>query len=537
MVTPIPQGLQVPPLTNLSQIGTTVGTSLLGGGAKNQPPDQTLGGVIPTATSPTVDPYGIKSVNAQSMLNAANLLANVTPSPAAPATGPISADQYRSTGVGGAGRGGQIVARTGPNGEPQFSNLPADQQAAQGLGQISVNPAQGAGTPQPNASLSSLGSAGNLGDGIGTFSQAPPGDAALSADRFARANELRQGYANQDRLSQALGAQFSADHTNVVHDSSKQLTDGQRQSDLGLQQTRAAADGKVSLSQAMLGSSIQNRAGEQQLKQTSSLNDLRATASLPGATADQQNKYLAAADPKAYLQAQQKAPLNALEIQGKQLENQQKAQSIVQTTNSQQQEQQDRAKGQAGQIATIDQAITSVDSLLGTKIDPKNPNGPRLDEDPGLTKSLGPIDGLIPSAPGTQGADFKARLDTLKAQTFLPQVALLKGAGALSDAEGKKLSDSVGALSTSMSEGAFRKSLSDIRTSFAAARERAATGLVAGSGGFAAPGAQPTAPVRAPTGAAAAVLAPVQISTNAAYLALPSGAQYIDPQGNHRSKP
>lgn len=400
-----------------------------------------------------------------------------------------------------------------------------------------MNPSQGGGTPQPNASLASLGSAGNLGDGVGTFSQAQPGDAALSADRFARANELRQGYANQDRLSQALGAQFAADHTNVVHDSSKQLTEGQRQSDQSLQQTRGDADARVSLSQAALGSSIQNRVGEQQLKQTSSLNDLRAAASLPGATLDTQNKFLAAADPKAYLEAQQKAPLNALQIQGKQLENQQKAQSIVTTANTQQQEQQDKAKAQAGQLSTIDQAITSVDSLLGTKLDPKNPNGPRLDEDPGLTKSLGPIDGLIPNAPGTQGADFKARLDTLKAQTFLPQVALLKGAGALSDAEGKKLSDSVGALSTSMSEGAFRKSLADIRASFTSARARAATGLVAGSGGFAAPGAQAAPAIRAPAGAAAAVLAPVQVSTEAAYQALPSGAQYIDPQGNHRSKP
>jgi hypothetical protein len=231
-----------------------------------------------------------------------------------------------------------------------------------------------------------------------------------------------------------------------------------------------------------------------------------------------QNKFLAAADPKGFLQNQQKAPLATLEIQGKQLDNQQKAQSLVQAATSRQQEQQDRAKAQAGQLSTIDQAISSVDELLGTQIDPKNPNGPRLNEDKGLTKSLGPIDGLIPSLPGTQGADFKARLDTLKAQTFLPQVALLKGAGALSDAEGKKLSDSVGALSTSMSEDAFRKSLSGIRTSFAAARQRAATTLVAGNGGF-------------------GQSAPVQISSDAEYRALPSGAQFFDPQGNHRSKP
>ena len=43
-------------------------------------------------------------------------------------------------------------------------------------------------------------------------------------------------------------------------------------------------------------------------------------------------------------------------------------------------------------------------------------------------------------------------------------VASLKGMGALSDAEGKKLSDAVGALSPKMSEDAFRDSIGKIRT-------------------------------------------------------------------------
>jgi len=64
--------------------------------------------------------------------------------------------------------------------------------------------------------------------------------------------------------------------------------------------------------------------------------------------------------------------------------------------------------------------------------------------------------------PGSQAKDFQATLDSFKAQTFLPMVSLLKGMGALSDAEGAKLTDAVGALDPSMSEDAFASSLKEI---------------------------------------------------------------------------
>lgn len=64
--------------------------------------------------------------------------------------------------------------------------------------------------------------------------------------------------------------------------------------------------------------------------------------------------------------------------------------------------------------------------------------------------------------PGTDAKGFKANLDTFKAQTFIPMVSALKGMGALSDAEGKKLSDSVGALDPSMKESEFAESLKKV---------------------------------------------------------------------------
>lgn len=70
----------------------------------------------------------------------------------------------------------------------------------------------------------------------------------------------------------------------------------------------------------------------------------------------------------------------------------------------------------------------------------------------------------LSNSTSSDAANFEARLDTFKAQTFLPMVSSLKGMGALSDAEGKKLSDAVGALSPKMSEDAFRASIGKIRT-------------------------------------------------------------------------
>lgn len=85
-----------------------------------------------------------------------------------------------------------------------------------------------------------------------------------------------------------------------------------------------------------------------------------------------------------------------------------------------------------------------------------------LEASPGLSKAVG-IKSAFPTIPGSDAANFEARLDTFKAQTFLPMVQSMKGMGALSDAEGKKLTDAVGALHPSMSESAFRASMGRIR--------------------------------------------------------------------------
>jgi len=119
------------------------------------------------------------------------------------------------------------------------------------------------------------------------------------------------------------------------------------------------------------------------------------------------------------------------------------------TTLKQEQQEADKARAQ-------NQASLSAQETLD--------NAAILLQHPGRTAATGKT-ALLGSIPGTDAYDFSKRLDSFKAQTFIPMVSALKGMGALSDAEGKKLSESVGALDRSMSEEAFAQSLQQIMDS------------------------------------------------------------------------
>jgi len=110
----------------------------------------------------------------------------------------------------------------------------------------------------------------------------------------------------------------------------------------------------------------------------------------------------------------------------------------------------------AGQVA-------SFDTMLGTL--------GRLGKHPGLTDSVG-VMSKFPTMPGSDSANFQAELEAFKSQAFVPMVAQLKGMGALSDAEGRKLTAAVGALEPTMSEKAFKESIKRIMTDMNAARAR-----------------------------------------------------------------
>jgi hypothetical protein len=74
--------------------------------------------------------------------------------------------------------------------------------------------------------------------------------------------------------------------------------------------------------------------------------------------------------------------------------------------------------------------------------------------------------------PGTDAYGFKAKLATLKAQVFLPEVQKMVGMGALSNAEGEKIAAAFAALDPGMKESEFQKSLEDAISRMEEARGR-----------------------------------------------------------------
>ena len=70
----------------------------------------------------------------------------------------------------------------------------------------------------------------------------------------------------------------------------------------------------------------------------------------------------------------------------------------------------------------------------------------------GLTSFMGMV-------PSTDAKDFKARLENLKSQVFLPTVKSLQGMGALSNAEGEKIASAVANLDPAIGQEAMAKQL------------------------------------------------------------------------------
>jgi hypothetical protein len=112
-----------------------------------------------------------------------------------------------------------------------------------------------------------------------------------------------------------------------------------------------------------------------------------------------------------------------------------------------------------GRVAAFDSALETLDVLS---------------KHPGKKDVVGAVSGgLVSMIPGTNAAGFASQLETFKAQTFIPQVAALKGMGALSDAEGKKLTAAVGALDPKMKQKEFDTQITKIKSDLEAAKQRA----------------------------------------------------------------
>ena len=67
--------------------------------------------------------------------------------------------------------------------------------------------------------------------------------------------------------------------------------------------------------------------------------------------------------------------------------------------------------------------------------------------------------GPVGTFPGSRARDFTSRLDNVKAQAFMQAFETLKGAGAITETEGKAATQALANLDTSVSEEQFKKNL------------------------------------------------------------------------------
>ena len=82
-----------------------------------------------------------------------------------------------------------------------------------------------------------------------------------------------------------------------------------------------------------------------------------------------------------------------------------------------------------------------------------------IENHPGLSEGTGLGGDYRAWFNGSKARDFRVKVDRLRAVQFLTGVPGMKGLGALSDAEGKKLDSAISNLDTAQSESAFRNEL------------------------------------------------------------------------------
>ncbi|UXJ54874.1 hypothetical protein [Pseudomonas citronellolis] len=249
------------------------------------------GASLPSSTAP-LTPGGIQSLAKQSFQDAGGL-------PQVPASKPAplrpNDNGWTQLGVGAGNQGlnlnGQVVGQMGPGGVASFSNdpstvagaglpreggfgarRPAAAPAAQpGYGAYRRTPEQLAAMRQDNQDLAATGSAANLGNGVGTFSQAQAGDAQLALDRFERANQQRQQMVDTAHRGE-LGN--NGGQLTVVSDSSRTPTLQERQL-ARLEALQARTDATRTGSAADAAVAGQRVASEAQRMDTEALNQQR----------------------------------------------------------------------------------------------------------------------------------------------------------------------------------------------------------------------------------------------------------------------
>lgn len=165
-----------------------------------------------------------------------------------------------------------------------------------------------------------------------------------------------------------------------------------------------------------------------------------------------------------------------------------------------------------------DAMIASIDGILN---------------DPALDLATGWL-AWTQNIPGTSARRFGARASQLEGQAFLQAFESLKGGGQITEIEGQKATQAIGRLDTAQSAEDYRQALTELRDILAAARTRS-RGWVQeqANQGSTSDTTQSPSLSEMPD----AETTPPKISTDQEYDALPSGATFMDPNGQMRRKP
>lgn len=253
--------------------------------------------------------------------------------PAAPQPG-----SFVNTGLGEGLPGGSIAARVGTNGKAEFSNSNQDLSTAgimpQGglAGGILKTP--GVSNIADDVALERRGAISNVGNGIGTFSQAQAGDSKLALDRFDRANQERARMIESSRTGEPNSG------LTIVADSSRSPTLGERQR-ARLDEREAKTDLLRASTQDTLSAGAMRLHQEQMQRQMQGIDmqaaqlgldsglrneDLRQQLTDPNLPQDQraglERNYLLSKDPAGYMAHQARTGLDQFDLVNKQLQQQ-----------------------------------------------------------------------------------------------------------------------------------------------------------------------------------------------------------------------
>jgi hypothetical protein len=188
-------------------------------------------------------------------------------------------------------------------------------------------------------------------------------------------------------------------------------------------------------------------------------------------------------------------------------------------------------------ITTAEMMLSNIDAMIG-KPEIKDPKTGKVTQaatrpHPGFEMTVGAT--LLPGArfvPGSPAADFQARFDQLKGESFLQAYETLKGGGQITNIEGEKGTQAITRMSLAQSEKEFIAAARELQGIIKKGVERAQSRV--SSAESVAGGPRSAAP-RGKAGEDSN--APAQVKSDADYDKLPSGALFTGPDGVLRRKP